>query len=266
MAVRKISQVLSDIEENKKNLEVIPTGLIQLDMDLEGGFFKKELIIIGGKTGGGKSLMAGTLFYNIAKQGFKSAYFSLEISSEMIVSRLLGANANLSPSRIMIKELEGNDADTRDDAQAKVSVYEEFMYFYDDMYQYADIEKEIKNNNYDFIIIDFIQNILYRGEEYERLSSIALALQRLAKSSNTCIVAVSQLSNQMTRDTDKKTDLLEYKGSGAIGHAADLGFFIEGGRAGEGSFSMRLRKNRRGISGVSYSYMIKSPGGAVVEL
>lgn len=263
--MKKFSEIAKQIEENKKTMEILPTGLPMLDHDLEGGFLKKELVVIGGKTGGGKSLIGGHIFYNVAKQGFKSAYFSLEISNEMLGSRFIGAKANISPTRVMIKQLEGADLDKRNEAKAKVAVWEEFMFFYDDIYRLDLIEKEIRDNKYDFVVIDFLQNIITgKSDEYERLSNVALLLQKLAKETNTCILALSQLSNEVNRS--KKTDIIEYKGSGSIATAADLGFFIEPGRAGESSLSLRLRKNRRGISGISYSFMVTQPGGSIVSL
>lgn len=264
--MKKFSEIDKQIDINKKTMEILPTGLLLLDDLLEGGFLKKELVLLGGKTGGGKSLLAGHIFYNMAKNGQKCAYFSLEISNEMIASRLMGARADISPTRLMIHELMDNELKRKNEAKAALSVYEEFMYFYDDLYVYAQIEKEIITQKYDFVVIDFIQNIRSgKSDEYERLSDVSLSLQKVAKTANCCVLALSQLSNERARDK-KTTDIVEYKGSGAIGHAADLGFFIEAGRAGEGSLSLRLRKNRRGISGTSFSFMIKQPGGMIIEL
>lgn len=264
--MKKYSEIVKQIEQDKKTMEILPTGLLVLDDLLEGGFIKKELVVLGGKTGGGKSLLAGTLFYNMAKSGCKSAYFSLEIASQMVVSRLIGAKADISPTRLMIHELAKNEEKARDAADAEVGTWEEFMDFYDDLYILNAIETAIRDNKYDFVVIDFIQNIrMGNKEEYERLSEIALSLQKLAKEVNCCILAVSQLSNIMAKEK-KTSDIVEYKGSGAIGHAADLAFFIEAGRAGEGSLSLKLRKNRRGISGTSLSFMIKQPGGRIIEL
>lgn len=266
MPARKITEIARKIEEDKKSMEVMPTGILNLDFNLDGGFIKKELVLLGGKTGGGKSLIAGNIFLTMARNGQKCAYFSLEISSEMIVSRLIGARADVSPARLMIHELAKPELKATDKAEAEIATYEESMFFYDDVYYLDAIVKEIKEQKYDFVVIDFIQNIMTKGgEEYERLSNVAITLQKLAKSANCCILAVSQLSNMMARDK-KNTDVVEYKGSGAIGHAADLAFFIEAGRAGDDSLSLRLRKNRRGISGQSISFMIKQPGGRIIEL
>lgn len=262
--MKKLSEIVKSIDETKKNIEILPTGLKAIDAFLEGGFLKKELIILGGGTGQGKSLFGGTIFYNIASKGYKSAYFSLEISNEMIVSRLIGAESNISPTKVMIKMLATEEEELKQEAEVKLSVFEEFMHFYDDLYQLAQIEKEIRENKYDFVVIDFIQNIMTKhSEEYERMSFVALQLQKLAKEMNCCILALSQLSNQIVRDK-KNQDLVEYKGSGSIGTVADLGFFIE--KADVDNMSrLRLRKNRRGVSGEAFSFHIKQPGGLIFD-
>jgi replicative DNA helicase len=263
--VKKFSEIVAQIDEAKKSIEILPTGLQMIDDYLEGGFLKKEFVVIGGGTGKGKSLVAGNIFYNIATAGYKSAYFTLEISNEMLASRLIGAKSNISPTRIMIKMLDEAETVKKNEAKADISVYEELMFFYDDLYQYELIEKEILENGYDFVVIDFIQNIMLKGkpDEYERLSQIALNLQKLAKKANVCILGLSQLSNQVTRD--RKSTIVEYKGSGSIGTVCDLGFFIEEVETA-GMMKIRLRKNRRGVSGADFDFAVKQPGGQLISM
>jgi replicative DNA helicase len=181
----------------------------------------------------------------------------------MLVSRLVGAEANIQPTRVMITQLEEEDLKKKNEAKAEIAVYEEFMFFYDDLYKLDEITKEIAENKFDFVVIDFIQNIMSgQSDEYERLSSVALALQKLAKAQNCCILALSQLSNQLVRD--KKKDIVEYKGSGSIGTVCDLGFFIEDGEIPT-EFGLRLRKNRRGISGDIFNFRLQTPGGRIIS-
>lgn len=268
----KAVEVLDLIEQNKKNVEFLPTGFKVIDRDLDGGFLKKEIIILGAFTGMGKSMLAGQIFYNIASKGFKSAYFSLEISNEMIVSRLVGQQANIKPSRIMNGLLDIEEIDSKAKGKASVGAYNETMDFYDDKYLLEEIEKEIKDHKYEFVVIDFIQNILMNNgmDEYARLSYIAVKLQKLAKETGVCMLVLSQLSNSANKAGAK---VVEYKGSGAIAMVADLGFFLERGEAeihhglpvGNQTVRLNLRKNRRGISGLYWDLNFVHPGGRIVD-
>ena len=263
--MKTLDSVFQSIDEGKSNLEFIKTGINSLDDLIDGGFLRKELIVLGGHSGGGKSYLAGTIFWNAVKQGLKSSYFSLEISNEMVVSRLIGAIANIKPIRVMTGILDYLEIETKAEAKAELSAYDQFMYFYDDVYQLDKIYKEIKDNQYEFVVIDFIQNVMAPGaDEYSRLSSVALQLQKIAKELNCCILILSQLSNQVARE---KTDtVLEFKGSGSIATVCDIGLVITRGTewsGGGNELFISLRKNRRGISGKSVSCGFKSPGGMI---
>ncbi|MHB9161529.1 MAG: DnaB-like helicase C-terminal domain-containing protein [Nitrosotalea sp.] len=244
----------------------MPTGFKKLDELLDGGFMRKELVVLGAPTGGGKSYIAGILYKNIAFSGFNSAYFSLEISNEMVASRLIGSHSNIKPTRIMSGFLTQDEFKRKLEAEARLTVYDENMFFYDDLYVLAEIEKEIRENNYDFIVIDFIQNIIARSNtEYERLSFISLSLQKIAKELDCCILLLSQLSNAVAKD--KNVVIPEYKGSGSIATVCDLGFYIEKGESdgNKDSFNLMLKKNRRGRSGVFIKFWFCHPGGLIYE-
>ena len=62
--MKQFREIAKDIEESKKDMEILSTGFYSFDDKLEGGFLKKELVVIGGATGKGKSLVAGNLFFN----------------------------------------------------------------------------------------------------------------------------------------------------------------------------------------------------------
>jgi len=262
--MKKNSQAIKAIKETKKNLEFLPTGFKKLDTELDGGFMKKELVVIGAPTGKGKSYVAGHIFKNIAMQGFKSAYFSLEISVEMVVSRLLSEATGIKPTRIIAGELDQKESESLDSAEIELITFDEFMYYYDDLYVLAELEKEIKANEYDFVVVDFIQNVIAKGDEYERLSYIALTLQKLAKEANCTILILSQLSNMVSRE--KNSSVVEYRGSGSIATVCDLGFFIEpdlNELFNSNKFVLKLRKNRRGVSGVAFDFYFKN--GTIYE-
>lgn len=265
----RITQVFESIDQSKNNHEFLKTGFESLDEILDGGFLRKELIIIGAATGQGKSYIAGQLFANISRQGFKSAYISLEISNEMIAARLAGAIANIKPTRIQTGLLTGEELDAFYKAKADLEVYEEYMEFVDNAYDLSEIKKVVMTGGYEFVVIDFIQNVVAKGEsENARLTLVALELQRLAKEANCCILALSQLSNAATREGDKVA-VVEYRGSGSIAMVADLGFFLNRMEQPEGlnvqTVKLTLKKNRRGSSGWEIQLNFKVPGGYLYE-
>lgn len=264
----KLSAIFQKMADAVKENEFLKTGFAKLDDALDGGFLRKELIILGGFTGIGKSYLAIQWLYQMATQGFKSAYFSLEISNEMIVSRIVGSLANIKPTRVTFGMLTPEEYNLMLDSKSKLIAYEDLLNFYDDTYTLKEIVKEIKTNNYDFVVIDFIQNVIDDSskDEYSRLSKISLELQRLAKEMNCTIIALSQLSNSAAREGSSR---LEYKGSGSIAMVSDLGFFIERGDLAEGmniqQVKLSLRKNRRGMSGLQFDLYFKIPGGLIYE-
>jgi len=263
-------EIIEQIEAAKDNLEFIPTGFRLVDRHLDGGMMRKELVVIGAPSGLGKSNVATQIFWNVAQKGFKCAYFSLEISNEMTVCRLLGALANLKPTRIMAGLLSEDEYQKKQEAKARLLVYQDYMTFYDNLYTFDEITKEIKTNGYEFIIIDFIQNIIGKGkDEYDRLSRVAVELQKLAKEVNACILVLSQLSNQVAREGQKAPNV-EYRGSGSIAMVCDLGFFIARDKdisllSNTNAVQLNLRKNRRGIAGVGFELIFLHPGGYIYD-
>jgi len=254
----KPQEAINLIAERKKTLEFIPTGFHKLDKYLDGGFCKKELVVIGGGTGVGKSFLAGQIVLNVADKGFKTLYLSLEISVLTIMARWIGGLSEIKPARIIGGLLTKEEFDRKSEAEARLVLLSEFISMADSIYVFREIIQTIKTVKPDLVVIDFIQNIISsKGDEYERLSRIALELQKLAKEVDTCIVILSQLSNRVVREGEKAR-YLEYKGSGAIAQVCDLGFWLMPDDQGdvyiEKKLTLRelklvLRKNRRGFSG-----------------
>ncbi len=268
----KPSQIIENIKQAKDNLEFIKTGFRVFDDALDGGFLRKELTILGGFTGIGKSFFVGQMFWNVisGEGGFKADYFSLEISAEMVMSRILAHLCKIKPTRLFLGSawLTPEEFRAKEEAEAKIMVYENQMNIYDDIYRYPEIVAKIRSDKPDFVVVDFIQNVISVGDEYERMSATSLGFQQLAKETNSCILVCSQLSNMSAREgADSKT--IEYKGSGAIAQVADLGLWLETeGKKDEKDriYHLYLRKNRRGISGSRFDFKRETPSGAFVEV
>jgi replicative DNA helicase len=265
--------IIEKIKGEKKDHEVMPTGFPKLDKILDGGFFTKELVVLGAHTGVGKSQIAGQILLTIADQGFKTAYFSLEISNEMILSRLVGLKTNIKPTMVRFGNLTPDEHAARLKAEAAIVALGDNINYYDDCYDLESILKEIRLNKFEFVVIDFIQNVVDRvTDEYSRLSKAAIAFQRVAKEANCTLLVLSQLSNTFARE-GRKSKTLEYKGSGSIAMVADLGFFLERPAGCEDSTDyeqssgteLTIKKNRRGLSGYQINFGYQLPGGLVYE-
>lgn len=262
--------VLEQIKVESGDHEVLQTGLKKFDQTLDGGFFSKEVIILGAHTGVGKSQLAGQIMLNIVYQGFKSAYFSLEISNEMILSRLLGIITNIKPTMLRFTPLSEYEIKKKQEAEIELISKGDLFNFYDNCYKIEEIVKEIKDNKYEFVVVDFIQNIISNADEYTRLSNAAITLQKTAKEASCTILILSQLSNTAAKD-GSRSKTLEYKGSGSIAMVADLGLFLErqGDDDGEfipdGNTVLTIKKNRRGYSGSSFVLGFTEPGGKIYE-
>jgi replicative DNA helicase len=264
---KTFEQVFAEIDLAKENNEIIHTELPILDSELDGGFFRKEMIILGAASGVGKSILAAQFSLAAVRQGYKVGYFSLEISNEMIVSRLLGAIGNIKPVKIRMGYLTGAEETVNEVSKTKLLAYNDFFHFYDNFYSLDSIIKEIKLNQFDFVVVDFIQNIMLQGDEYTRLSAAALQFQKLAKETNSCILVCSQMSNAAVKEGSKQ--VLEYKGSGSIATVCDLGFVITKTEWTPekmlNNIVLTLKKNRRGISGQNFELEMQLPGGHIKE-
>jgi len=257
-----LKEIFKKMEQQRKKLEVLPTGFPTLDEVLDGGFFKKELVVLGGFTGSGKSFLASQLSLNLLQKGFNVSYFSLELSTETLISRMLGSLSGLKPSRVWGGWLTEDELLKKNEAIATLSIYEDNLSIFDDIYSLDEILKRIKADRPDFVVVDFIQNVITSGDEYERMSRVSLEFQKAAKTTNCCILVLSQLSNRAAREGGE-APTIEFKGAGTIAQVADLGFLLLPQQ--ERKFTLALRKNRRGISRVSFNLKFNFPGGAINE-
>lgn len=260
--MRKATEIIERLKNRYAGIQFLPTGFPALDADLDGGFLKDELVVIGGFTGIGKSFFAAQIFLNLARTGFKASYISLEITNEMIVSRLLGQLSDVRPINVLTGRLNATEKKKIEEAETTLMGYEGLMSFYDNLYRIEQIKEIITGGDNDCVIIDFIQNVTAPGaDEYSRLSRMVLDLQELAKKHHVCIVLLSQVSNEVARRMDKSP--LEYKGSGAIATVADLGFFLIRDESSS-ILELLLRKNRRGNAGMRWQFGFAGEGGKLI--
>ncbi len=217
----------------------ITSGLKDLDEYL-GGFHNSDLIILAGRPSMGKTALATTIAFNAAQskmanqsEGCGVLFFSLEMSSEQLATRLLASESNLPSDKIRRGEINNSNFERFIEVSRQL---ENLDLYIDDtpsltipnLRSIARTNK--KNNNIGLIIIDYLQLLTTGRTSSENrvndISEISRSLKSIAKELNTPIIALSQLSRALESREDKKPFLSDLRESGSIEQDADVVMFV----------------------------------------
>jgi replicative DNA helicase len=227
-----LNQIFFELKTKSLNptLAGLPSGFYDLDSLIQG-FQKSDLIIIAGRPSMGKTAFALNIAANIIKNSkLPVLFFSLEMSKEQIIYRLLSMESQINQMRLKSGKLEENDWIKLNEIIKNLS---KFPFFIDDNFNLSieDIRLKIKTiifeqNEIGLVIIDYIQLIqnlkLKTENRVQELAKITLSLKRLAREFNIPIIALSQLSRNVENRIDKKPILSDLRESGSIEQDADL--------------------------------------------
>lgn len=210
----------------------IPTGLKDLDK-LLGGLQRSDLIIIAARPGMGKSSLGLSISLQAARKWNKRiAVFSLEMSDEQLVQRLLSAETGIDSQRLRLGQI--HDDEWPQFIQA-TSLLADTGIFLDDTPAISVMELRTKarrleaEHGLDMIIVDYMQ--LMRGDRrsenrQQEISYISRSLKELARELNIPVLAMSQLSRAVESRHDKRPMLSDLRESGSIEQDADIVMFI----------------------------------------
>lgn len=230
------AELLNDIffELKTKSLDPklsgIASGFYDLD-SLTQGFQKSDLIIIAGRPSMGKTALGLNIASNIIKSSkLPVLFFSLEMSKEQIMYRLLAMETNLNQMKLKTGKLSKNDWLKLNKI---IKILAKFPLFIDDTFDLSiqDIRSKIKTiifeqNQIGLIIIDYIQLMqnskLKTANRVQELSQITRSLKTIAREFNVPIIGLSQLSRNVENRIDKKPILSDLRESGSIEQDADL--------------------------------------------
>lgn len=233
-----LSDILANVLENietmtEEGVVGIPTGFEDLDK-MTSGLQRGDLTIVAARPSMGKTAFAINLAYNIViKSKQPVIFFSIEMSKEQIAQRFLSLESSVPLAKIRNATLTIQDMDRLAEA---ISILSEQPLFIDDSPNLTTIDIRIKSRKLKVekkqlgaIFIDYLQ--LIKGEDrYEsrvqELSEISRSLKALAKELNVPVVALSQLSREVEKRTDKRPLLSDLRESGAIEQEADLVMFL----------------------------------------
>jgi replicative DNA helicase len=231
-------RVLARIQERKEGgsqgLTGLATGFARFD-ELTSGLQRTDLIIVAGRPAMGKTALCLTIAQNAAlKSDAVVAIFSLEMSKEQLVTRMLASESHINASRFRTGHLFGNESERLDDAVAKLS---KARIFIDDSPAISALEIRAKTRrlaaeqkSLDLIVIDYLQlmgSSSRRSENRQQeVSQISRELKALAKEMDVPVLALSQLSRAPEARNPPKPVMSDLRESGSIEQDADLVAFI----------------------------------------
>ena len=230
------------------HLSGIATGLRDLDRRM-GGLQPSDLIILAGRPGMGKTSLATNVAYNIAsayepvqqadgtfkaKNGGVVGFFSLEMSSEQLATRIISEQTEIPSSKIRRGEITEADFEK---LVGCAQMMQKIPLFIDQtggisIAQLAARARRLKRQRgLDVIVIDYVQLMTgssRRASEnrVQEITEITTGLKALAKELNVPIVALSQLSRQVENRDDKRPQLSDLRESGSIEQDADVVLFV----------------------------------------
>jgi replicative DNA helicase len=234
-----IKQVLSEyydrveyLTRHRGEMIGIPTGFGDIDK-LLGGLQRSDMIILAARPSVGKTSLALGFAHNAAKKHDRRvAFFSLEMSNEQVVQRLISAETGINAQRLRRGEIEPDEWGRFAKATSDLA---ESRFYIDDTPGVSALELRTKARRLhaevgvDLIVVDYLQLMRgdYRSENrVQEISSISRALKALARELNVPVLALSQLSRGVESRTDKRPILSDLRESGALEQDADVVMFI----------------------------------------
>ena len=253
---------LEKLYQNRGKVSGIETGFVDLDRKISG-LNKGDLIIIAARPAMGKSaFVLNIASYVASRQNVPTLIFSLEMSKEQMVNRILASEGNVESMRIKNGNLESEDWQKLGEASTNLA---EIPLYIDDKAGLTAAELRAKcrkaqlEDHIGLIIIDYLQLMEGTGKGASRqqdVADISRSLKILAKELKVPVIALSQLSRANEGRDDKKPVLSDIRESGAIEQDADIVMFIHRDEyynpettTKKGLAEIIIAKNRSGSTG-----------------
>jgi replicative DNA helicase len=226
---------IDELHKGDKELRGVPSGFADLD-NILAGFQKSDLVILAARPSIGKTALALDIARNVAvKKKIPVGIFSLEMSSDQLVDRMLSAEGRVDAWRIRTGQLKSSEGE---DDFAKIGeamgVLSEAPIFIDDSARANVMEMRTMarrlqaEHNLGLIIIDYLQLMEGRSNEnrVQEVSEISRSLKGLARELNIPVIALSQLNRSVESRSPQVPKLSDLRESGSIEQDADVVMFL----------------------------------------
>ena len=226
---------MEELHRDKSKIRGVKTGYRDLD-NLTAGLQKSDLVILAARPAMGKSTLALNLAYNIASREKQAVLvFSLEMSKEQLVDRMLADAAGVDAWNIRTGNLSDDDFEKLSHAMGEMA---EAPIYIDDtaglsvMEMRTKARREAHNHPLGLIIVDYLQlmqgssNKSYGDNRVQEVSEISRGLKLIAREMNVPVVALSQLSRSVESRNPQIPQLSDLRESGSIEQDADIVMFV----------------------------------------
>ncbi len=223
---------LDELHKQAGGLRGVPSGFKDLDNAL-AGMQDSNLLILAARPGIGKTALALNIAQHVAaKENMPVGFFSLEMSKEELVDRLLVSQADIDAWKLKTGRLEGDDFTKLSEA---MGVLAEAPLYIDDTPALSVLEMRTKarrlmsDYNLRLLVVDYLQlmkSIRERENRVQEVTEISQGLKNLAKELKIPILACSQLSRAVEQRGRKRPQLADLRESGAIEQDADVVMFL----------------------------------------
>ena len=237
-ALKLTIDMASNAYKNEEGIVGVPSGLRDLD-DKLGGLHKSDLVIIAGRPSMGKTALATNIAFNAAKkiqdENKKSsiAFFSLEMSSEQLSTRILAEQSRIKSNDIRRGRISEEQFDKFIETSKNIN---DLPLFIDEtpaisIAALSNRARRIKRiHGLDMVVVDYIQLMTAvnsrKDGRVQEISEITQGLKALAKELSVPVLALSQLSRAVEQRDNNKPQLADLRESGSIEQDADVVMFV----------------------------------------
>ena len=224
---------IEDLHKNKGALRGLKTGFRDLDKKT-AGFQKGDLIIVGARPAMGKTTFAQNLAYNIASINKKGVlFFSMEMAANEIIDRMISDVSGVDNWKMRTGNLSDEEFQRIGDALGEM---DEIPIYIDDTSSMTIVElrnkarRAVHDHDIGIVIVDYLQLISgsdrYAGNRVQEVTEISRGLKILARELEIPVVALAQLSRNVTGRENPRPVLSDLRESGSIEQDADLVMFL----------------------------------------
>ena len=225
-----ISDLVEEMKHNiKDGTNIIPFNKTYLDFSA-GGMTRKEITVIGGRPGHGKTTLVINIVKGLIEQGYRVMMFNREMSNtEMLKKLVVMESPNLLYTNIRQNSVgENNEVEFEDTVDTIKDKYQNLI-MYEKIRNLDDAMREIAKHKPDVIVDDYIQLIQVNGVKEGRRFEIEKIMQEykwICKSENCSAILVSQLNREIEKRIDPRPRMSDYAESGVIEQTAESAVFV----------------------------------------